>query len=47
MSAEVNGQCTAEQLKAMSPEQIVKAQDAGRLDTLLGRRDMGTGTGPA
>jgi hypothetical protein len=42
-----NAQVTDEQLKAMSPEEIVKAEDDGRLDVLLGRRAMGTGTGPA
>ncbi|MBO1269606.1 hypothetical protein [Arthrobacter cavernae] len=36
-TAEAKGQCTAEQLKTMSAEEIVKAQQDGRLDSLLGR----------
>jgi hypothetical protein len=35
MSAAENDQVTAEQLKTMSPEQIVQAQNDGRLDSLL------------
>lgn len=45
-TAEENGQCTAAQLQAMSPEEIVKAQKDGRLDALLGRR-AATGAGQA
>ncbi|WOC60109.1 hypothetical protein RI444_16550 [Paenarthrobacter sp. AT5] len=42
MSASENGQVTAEQLKAMGPEEIVRAQREGRLDGLLGRSAEGT-----
>jgi hypothetical protein len=46
-AAEANGQCTAEQLQTMSPAEIVKAQQDGRLDSLLGRRTTGAGDGTA
>ena len=40
-AAEANGQCTAEQIQTMSPDEIVKAMEDGRLDTLLGRQGKG------
>jgi hypothetical protein len=40
------GQLTEDDLKTMTAEQIAQAYEAGRLNTLLGRRLPGTATGP-
>ncbi|XAS66545.1 hypothetical protein V3C33_13745 [Micrococcaceae bacterium Sec5.7] len=37
-------QVTAEQIKTMTPEQILEAQERGRLNTLLGRPEPSGGT---
>lgn len=37
-------QVTAEQLRSMSAEEIMEAQEKGRLNTLLGRPEPGEGT---
>ncbi|WP_263855068.1 hypothetical protein [Arthrobacter sp. M4] len=38
-AAQDDAQCTSEQLKTMSPEEIVKAQQEGRLDAVLAGRE--------